>query len=165
MTESKPSKSERKRAQAALQQLGETLLALPDELLDGLDLDERLREALADARRFKSHEARRRQKQYIGKLMRDVDPAPIQALLARLKADDRRQKRVFATAERWRDRLVNEGTAALDAFAAETGCDDTELRGLLGDYERAVSDRDETTVRRNIFRRVHETLVASAGDG
>lgn len=165
MTESKPSKSERKRVQTALQQLGEALLGLPDELLDSLDLDERLRDALAETARIKSHEAKRRQKQYIGKLMRDVDPAPIEALLARLKADDRRQKRVFATAERWRDRLINEGATALDAFTAETGHDDAELRSLLGDYERAISDRDETTVRRNIFRRVHETLVACSADG
>jgi ribosome-associated protein len=165
VTDSKPSKSERKRAQTALQELGEALLPLSDEQLDSLELDERLRDALSDAHRMKSHEARRRQKQYIGKLMRDVDPEPIQALLARLKADDRRQKRIFATAERWRDRLVNEGTAALGAFAAETGREDAALASLLEDYRRAVSDRDETTVRRNIFRRVHETLVACSTDG
>ena len=164
MTDSKPSKSEKKRAQTALQELGEQLLDLPDELRNSLQLDERLNSALSAAKRMKSHEALRRQKQFIGRLMRDVDAAPIQALLDRLKADDRRHKRVFATAERWRDRLLADGHQALDAFTTETGREDETLAGLLSDYQRATSDRVETTVRRNIFRRVHETLAACNRD-
>ena len=84
MTESKPSKSEQKRVQLALQSLGEQLLDLPDDLVSELDLDETLLQAITDYRRMKSHEARRRQRQYIGKLMREVDPAPIQQLVDRL---------------------------------------------------------------------------------
>ena len=56
-----------------LQELGEQLIGLQDDLLDSLALDERLCAAILEARRMKSHEALRRQKQYIGKLMRDVD--------------------------------------------------------------------------------------------
>ena len=165
MTDSKPSKSERKRAQTVLQDLGERLIGLPDELLDSLSLEERLRDAIADSRRMKSHEAQRRQRQYIGKLMRDVDPEPINSLLARLKADDRHQKRIFTNAERWRDRLVRQGYEALQAFEAETGRTDAELAALVEEIDRSVSDRMETTIRRNIFRRVHETLAASSRDG
>jgi ribosome-associated protein len=114
---------------------------------------------------MKSHEAQRRQRQYIGKLMRDVDPEPINALLTRLHADDRREKRVFANAERWRDRLLREGEAALDEFEAATEAVDDALRQLVKDFGMAHSDRHETTIRRNIFRRVHETLAASSRDG
>ena len=159
MTDAKPSKSALKREVLALQELGEELLALSAAQLASLSLNDRLEKAVHDAVHIKSRGALRRQKQLIGKLMRDVDPEPIRAALARLRADDVRTKRVFAQAERWRDRLVNDGEAALDEFAAATGAADAELRALLGDLEVAFSERAEKTVRRQIFRRIHELLV------
>jgi len=165
VTDSKPSKSERKRAQTALQELGEQLIGLQDDLLDSLSLDERLCAAIADAKRMKSNEALRRQKQYIGKLMRDVDAEPINVLLSKLKADDRRKKRVFANAERWRDRLLKQGPEALQAFEAETSHADLELASLIEELNRSLSDRTETTLRRKLFRRLHEILAARGTDG
>ncbi len=165
MTDSKPSKSERKRSQALLQDLGEQLIGLHDDLLDGLTLDERLRTAIREARRMTSNEARRRQKQFIGKLMRDVDAEPINTLFAKRKADDRRHKRVFANAERWRDRLLKEGREASRVFEAETGHVDPELANLLDELDRCHSDRTESTLRRKLFRRIHETLAAGVRDG
>jgi ribosome-associated protein len=148
-----------------LQDLGEQLIGLQDDLLDSLSLDESLRAAILEARRMKSHEARRRQKQYIGKLMRDVDAEPINALFARLKADDRREKRVFANAERWRDRLLKDGTEALQAFEEDTGQPDPELASLLIELDGCHSDRLESTLRRKLFRRIHATLAAGVTDG
>lgn len=84
MTELKPSKSARKREHLALQKLGEELIALKPGDLKGLSLDESLLEAVMAARHIKSHGALRRQKQYIGKLMRHIDPEPIRAGLAGL---------------------------------------------------------------------------------
>ncbi len=165
MTDAKPSKSARKREQTELQALGEQLTKLPDDLLDSLDLDERLREAIGDLGRMRAHEAQRRQRQYIGKLMRDVDPEPIRALLDKLKADDRRQKRVFANAERWRDRIVRNGRENLPAFEAEIGKPCPELAALISDLDRAVSDRDERTIRRQIFRVIHDALAAHQSHG
>ncbi len=165
MTDLKPSKSQKKRMQTALQDLGEQLIGLTDEELAGLSLDERLNYAIQEARRMKSHEAKRRQKQYIGKLMRDIDQAPINALLSSLKNDDRLQKRIFANAERWRDRLVREKHDALQAFETETGQACAALAALLADLQRATSDRSETTIRRNIFRNIHDVLVAASRDG
>ncbi|MDX1516184.1 MAG: ribosome biogenesis factor YjgA [Woeseiaceae bacterium] len=164
MTESKPSKSARKREQQALKALGEQLIALADEQLDTLQLDDRLRDAIRDARRMKSHEALRRQKQFIGKLMRGVDPAPIRALFDKLRASDRRDKRIFADAERWRDRLVQERDAALPAFEAHAGRAAPELARLLTDLERSHSDREDRTLKRKIFRVVHRTLAAASAD-
>lgn len=85
MTDSKPSKSARKREYLALQKLGEELLTLRESDLRGIELDEGLREAVLEARRIRSRGALRRQKQYIGKLMRHVDPAPLRAALARVR--------------------------------------------------------------------------------
>ena len=147
----------------ALKSLGVALLDLSDTELAGLGLDERLLDAVQAARSMKSHEALRRQKQYIGKLMQDVDPAPINALLDRRRAADRREKRVFANAERWRDRLVREGRPVLAEFKAEVG-PAPELDRVLADLEHAFSDRAEKTLKRELFRHIHDALAARAGD-
>ena len=159
MTDAKPSKSARKRKQIELQQLGEQLIELGDAELATFALDERLHEAIRSARSMRSHGALRRQKQLIGKLMRDIDPTPIHAALAALRSDELRQKRVFAQAEKWRDRIIREGSDAIDAFEKETGQQDSGLAELVAELDVAVSDRAEKTLRRQIFRRVHEILV------
>ena len=85
MTETKPSKSAKKREYLALQQLGEQLLTVKESDLLSMDLDEELLAAIQDARRIKSHGALRRQKQFIGKLMRGIDPEPVRAALERVR--------------------------------------------------------------------------------
>ena len=85
MTELKPSKSARKREYIALQRLGEELLTVKEPDLLGMQLDDELLDAVLEARRIKAHGALRRQKQYIGKLMRKIDPEPIRAALAQLR--------------------------------------------------------------------------------
>ncbi len=159
MTDSKPSKSARKRQQLELQELGEQLIALNNDELSSLSLEERIETAIRNAGRMKSHGALRRQKQLIGKLMRDVDPAPIRAALALMRVDEMHDKHLFAKAEKWRDRVIKDGAAALDEFAVATGTDDAELRSLLAELDVAFSERAEKTTRRKIFRRIHEILV------
>jgi ribosome-associated protein len=110
-----PSKTRRKRAMEALQSLGERLVELDAARLAALDLPERLVDAVSLARTVTRHEARRRQMQYIGRLMREVDPASIEAALAAFDAGPAQEKARFAALERWRTRLLDE-PAALDAF-------------------------------------------------
>ena len=85
MDDLKPSKSARKREYIALQKLGEELITLKESDLDRLPLDDNLREAVSEARQMKAHGALRRQKQYIGKLMRHIDPEPIRSEMAKLR--------------------------------------------------------------------------------
>ena len=159
MTNNKPSKNARKREQQALQELGENLIALKDSELDTMHLSEDLLQAVRAAARMKSHGALRRQKQLIGKLMRHVDAEPIRFGLARLGSSERREKQLFARAERWRDRLTGEDALALNDFEAETGGSDAELQELLSKLAMAVNERTEKTLRRQVFRRIHDILV------
>ena len=85
MDDLKPSKSARKREYIALQKLGEELITLKQSDLDQLPLDETLLEAIIEAQQMKAHGALRRQKQYIGKLMRHIDPEPLRTNLAKLR--------------------------------------------------------------------------------
>ena len=109
----RPSKSARKRAAHAAQDLGEALVRLSDAELSALELPEALREALRAARRIASRAALARQRQYIGKLMRQVDPEPIRAALAARSERHARDTERFRRVENWRERLVTEGEAAL----------------------------------------------------
>lgn len=107
------SKSARKRAADAAQALGTRLTLLRESELQALDLPEKLLEAIQLARRITSRGGLARQRQYIGKLMRDIDLAPIERALGQKSResalDAERHKRI----EAWRARLLTEGPAAL----------------------------------------------------
>ena len=101
-----PSKTKRKHDMHALQQLGVALIALDPKRLATLDLPEQLVDAIALARTITRHEAKRRQLQYIGRLMRDVDPEPLRVALARFAQGPERERAQFALVEQWR-KFVN----------------------------------------------------------
>ena len=112
--EQRESKSARKREAASLQELGVKLSALPDQEIKALELPDNLFVALRDLRRLPSHGAQIRQRQYIGKLMREIDPEPVLAKLAERKQRHDLEIRHFQDIERWRDRLLSEPAAAVD---------------------------------------------------
>jgi ribosome-associated protein len=85
VTELKPSKSAKKREYLALQKLGEELITLRESELAGLPLDEDLLLAIRDAQQITARGAMRRQKQFIGKLMRHLDPEPLIIAMAKLR--------------------------------------------------------------------------------
>lgn len=164
MTQPKPSKSARKREQLELQQLGERLIDLSADELDALPIDERLRDAVLAASKIRAHGALRRQKQLIGKLMRHCDPEPIRHALDAREVDDRRAKRIFADAERWRDRIATGDDEAVRSFCERTGASAASLRDLLARIRAASSDRVEKGLRRQLFREVHDALMVAAQD-
>ena len=123
-----------------LQDLGERLVGLPPVRLASLDLPEQLVDAIALARTTTRHEARRRQMQYIGRLMREIDPAPLAAALAQWAEGPRHEQARFAALERWRTRLIEE-PAALDAFVEEHPGSDRATLARLVDEARAERTR------------------------
>jgi ribosome-associated protein len=107
------SKTQRKRQMTDLQKLGAALVELSPEQLARLDLPESLLEAVLACKAFNKHEAIRRQMQYIGRIMRDLDAGPIALQLASLQAPSRKQTALFHVAEQWRDRLLGDPEAIL----------------------------------------------------
>jgi ribosome-associated protein len=128
-----PSKTRRKHAMHALQDLGEALVALDPRRLKELDLPERLVDAVLQARGIRAHEGRRRQIQYIGKLMRDVDPEPLQAALEGWAKGPKEDNARFAALERWRDRLLVEPAALNEFVGAYPQADRRHLESLIND--------------------------------
>lgn len=154
------SKTRRKHAMHALQDLGLALIAQDPARLAELELPEQLADAIAQARGIRAHEGRRRQIQYIGKLMRDVDPAPIEAALARWSAGIPADREHFAALERWRDELMA-GDDALDRFVvAHAGADREALAALIRDA-RAERARGSPPHRfRELFRTLRTVIAA-----
>jgi len=151
-----PSKTQKKQAMFELQALGETLAALPDSSLASISLPEELAEAIAEARRITSRGGKRRQLQYIGRLMRELDPAPIRAELERIEgrsaADAARHRRL----EQLRGRLL-EDDEALTEFAHEhPGADLQALRTLIRNARREQKEGRPPRAFRELFRVLRE---------
>lgn len=128
--EDRPSKSQKKREMTALQDLGAELVELGRDQLKKIDLPDDLREAVRDAQRITAHEARRRQLQYIGRLMRNADPAPIRAALDEIKGVSAAAVAKSHALERLRIRLLEDETVLGEIARAHPAADLQHLRQL-----------------------------------
>jgi ribosome-associated protein len=154
----RPSKSERKREVEALQEIGIQLVALNDRQLAQVDLPEILHDAILAAQRIHDFEGRRRQLQYIGKLMREVDPEPIRARLAQWHGVSYQHAARERLVERWRERLLAD-PRALDALAAEfPRADVRPLRTLVTSVLRDQAAGQTPKQVRALFRALREII-------
>jgi len=148
------SKTRRKIESSALQDLGEALVALTEQQLARIELPERLREAVEQARRITGFEAKRRQLQYIGKLMRGIEVEPIRAALDAALAPSRRATAEHQRIEAWRDRLLA-GPEAIDELLAEyPGTNGRQLRARV---RAALRERAEGRPPR-VYRELYQAL-------
>jgi ribosome-associated protein len=155
-----PSKSVLKREAHRAQALGEELVALNDAELAALELPEPLHEAIVAARTISSRAGGARQRQYIGKLMRDVDPEPIRAALSARSAADARETERFKRVENWRERLIHEGAPALAELSRwHPDIDQTEWarRVSSAQRERSASGAGGAAAR-ELFRALRALL-------
>ena len=156
--ELKQSKSARKREYLELQVLGERLIGFPEEQLRAMQLDDTLIQAIVTASGIKSHSALRRQRQLIGRLMKHADPEPVRQALHAISQSSQQTKRDFKLAEEWRDKIVRDGGNGALQFLEFTGRENSVLISLASDYERSKSEPGRRTLRRSIFRQVHDDL-------
>jgi ribosome-associated protein len=157
--EPRPSKSARKREAASLQELGVELADLPETEIAALDLPEKLFAALRDLKRLPSHGAQVRQRQYIGKLMRGVDPAPVLAKLAERKLQNESEIRRFQLVERWRDRLLSEPAPAVqDLLEQYPNADRAALTRLIERAKRERADQRAPAAARELFAFLRQLL-------
>ena len=153
------SKTQRKKDVAALQELGAELVALSGDRLAAIDLPEFLRDAVIEARRITSFEARRRQLQYIGKLMRKVDAGPIRARLEAWKAPSLVHTAQFQRTESWRKRLLAGGERALAELLDEyPHADEGLLHRLIGEARHEQETNSPPKHYRELFQ-VLRTLI------
>jgi ribosome-associated protein len=146
------SKTRRKQEMHELQALGAALVGLPEAQVRALELDEGLREAVLAAKRISRREARRRQLQYIGRLMRELDPAPIRARLEALEGTSAEAAARHRRLEQLRERLLADDAALTDLVAAHPGADAQALRTLIRNARREQKEGRPPRAFRELFR-------------
>ncbi|WP_332669782.1 ribosome biogenesis factor YjgA [Aromatoleum sp.] len=163
-----PSKSQLKREMHALQDLGEQLVALSLDQLKKVPMPDALADAVREAKRMTKHEARRRQMQYVGKLMRNIDPAPIQAQLDVFngvsKAEVARQHRL----ERLRADLLEDEKTLQTIAETWPDADFQQLRTLRRNALKEREQNRSPRAFRELFRVLRDLDVGEAtetGDG
>ncbi|MGB5261081.1 MAG: ribosome biogenesis factor YjgA [Gammaproteobacteria bacterium] len=147
------SKSQRKRELQALKDLGLKLLDFSDDSLRQLDLPEKLLEALLTAKKITSNSARKRQLSYVGKLMKEIDPAPVAAIVAAREHQHQTSTREFHLLETLRERLLLEGDAALPEVLAHFPLTDRQhLRKLVRQARSEQAHGQPPGASRRLFR-------------
>ena len=149
----RPSKSQRKRDARALFELGRTLVEMPRARLASVPLDAELRGAIDFTRSVTAHVARKRELQHLAKLLRRVDAEPIREALEALDNEARQLTARHHRAEQWRDRLLDEGDAAVGALCeARDDVDVQALRQLIRNAQRERARNKPPAAARSLFR-------------
>ncbi|MGH8678729.1 MAG: ribosome biogenesis factor YjgA [Burkholderiales bacterium] len=152
------SKTRRKREMHALQSLGEELVHLSPEQLAAIDLPEGLRDAVLEARRITQRGARRRQLQYLGRLMREVDAAHVRERLGALRSAPARQTARFHQCERWRARMLEAPEALAEFLALHPSADKDRLHTLVSHARREAQERSLQGSARALFQAILQAI-------
>lgn len=165
-----PSKTQLKAEADEKQALGEALLTLRADLMARLDLPDKLRDAIADAKKITNFEGRRRQMQFIGKLMRPLDPEPIREAINEQLNGSADLTLALHLAEQWRDKLIADDAALGTWLEEHPGTDSQQLRALVRQARKdAKPEKPGEAPRhgksyREIFQLVRQTLAKGPDD-
>ena len=154
----RPSKTQRKKQSHALQSLGEQLVSLTEAKLMQVPLTEGLREAVLMAQRTRSREGRRRQMQYIGRLMRDADAEAIEQALAVDSEHHRGVVTAMHSAERWRDGLLDGSLSLTDFVSRYPAGVSAPLSTLLSGARRERASQKPPAQLRALYRELHRII-------
>jgi ribosome-associated protein len=154
-----PSKTRRKQEMHALQDIGEQLVELNKDRLAQLNLPETLLDAVIEAKRLTGREARRRQMQYLGKLMRTVDAEPIQAKLDEWNNVTRVQAAKFHLLERWRERLLTDEKALSELVTEYARADIQQIRTLIRNAQKEAAAGKPPKSSRALFKLLREMIL------
>jgi ribosome-associated protein len=159
----RPSKTQLKKDSHELQTLGEALVALPDNRVVDLPIAERLRDAVAQYKRTKTHEGKRRQMQYIGKLMRKDDVEPIREAVAAMQLGRAKDSLALHETERWRVELLASDDALTRWTAEHPASDVQQLRSLIRAARKDAAAAPEQRSGR-AYRELFQFIKSQAPD-
>jgi len=159
----RPSKTQRKRAMHALQDLGERLLELNRDQIARVELPPAVREALEAARTITAHEARRRQMQYVGKLMRTLDGDTLQQAIDRATGTARQSVALMHRCERLRERLLADDDALTTLLREHPQADAQWLRAAIRGARRERAAQRPPRHGRELYRWLYELLGGAPG--
>ncbi|MBA3696157.1 MAG: DUF615 domain-containing protein [Methylotenera sp.] len=158
------SKTKLKAEADAQQTLGVRLSELPKDKLEKLALPETLMIAVLDTKKITANGATRRHRQYLGRLMRDIDIAPIIEQLSRWDGKHSAENAYFHGLERWRDRLIADQNAFSEFIALHPKTDNQRLRTLIRNAQKEQLANKPPKSSREIFKLLREVTEASQKD-
>lgn len=150
------SKTKRKAAMQELQDLGEELIELNKTRLAQLNLPELLLEAVKEAQRITSNGAMARQRQYIGRLMREIDTAPIADQLQRWKGSHQEENAHFHRLEKLRERLLQDDATLAEYLREHPQADSQQMRTLIRNARKEADAGKPPKSSRELFRLLRE---------
>jgi ribosome-associated protein len=159
-----PSKTKLKAEADAQQALGVRLTELPKDRLLKLNLPEDVVTAIMDTKKITANGAIRRHRQYLGRLMREIDTAPVTEQLARWEGKHTAENAYFHGLERWRDRLINDANALSEFMALHPATDSQQLRALIRNAQKEQAADKPPKSSREIFRLLREITSAENAD-
>ncbi len=161
-----PSRNELKQQMQDLQELGEAVASLPVDRLDKLKIDERLRDAIDELRRTRSFEGKRRQIQYIGKLMKHENPEPLREAVASYRVGSATDTLALHQAEYWRDQLLAGDDAMANWVKEYPATDVQQMRSLVRAARKEKLEPGERRGRafRDLFKLVKDQMQSASGD-
>lgn len=160
------SKTRRKKDCDAMQEIGERMIALNSDELSQIDMDDELRRAIEEAQRIKSHGALKRQKQYIGKIMRSMDSDSLEQQLDRLLHRHDLHNAEFKRMEKWRESMLENGDSAINEFIEQYPLADRHhLRQLVRNADREKKANKPPSAYRQIFKYIREIVDQSFEQG
>ncbi|MDH3320560.1 MAG: DUF615 domain-containing protein [Betaproteobacteria bacterium] len=152
------SKTRRKQQMHELQALGAALVELSAAHLERMTLPDELARAVHEARAIASHEARRRQIQYVGRLMRAIDAEPIRAQLAAVHGGSAQERARHQRLEHWRSRLLEDDGALTEFAQAHPEGDLQQIRALIRNARREQAGGRAPRAFRELFRVLREAV-------
>ena len=158
------SKTQMKKQMNDLQALGMELTKLSSDTLKKIGLDEELFEAIATYKKITSNSALKRQAQFIGRLMRDTDPAPIEAYLAKLRGDNAAHNAFLQRVEQARTRLLADDGAITQFMADFPQADAGKLRTLIRNTKKEQEQSKPPKNFRALFQEIKAVMEAGQSD-
>lgn len=158
------SKTQMKKQMNDLQALGMELTKLSSDTLKKIGLDEDLFEAIATYKKITSNSALKRQAQFIGRLMRDTDPAPIEAYLAKLRGDNAAHNAFLQRVEQARTRLLADDGAITQFMADFPQADASKLRTLIRNTKKEQEQNKPPKNFRALFQEIKAVMEAGQSD-
>lgn len=158
------SKTQMKKQMNDLQALGMELTKLSSDTLKKIGLDEELFEAIATYKKITSNSALKRQAQFIGRLMRDTDPAPIEAYLAKLRGDNMAHNAFLQRVEQARSRLLVDDGAITQFMADFPQADAGKLRTLIRNTKKEQEQNKPPKNFRALFQEIKAVMEAGQSD-
>lgn len=159
------SKTKLKAEADAQQDLGVRLSELPKDKLQKLNLREDILAAVLETKKITANGAIRRQRQYLGRLMREIDTVPITEQLARWEGKHTAENAYFHGLERWRDRLINDANALSEFMALHPATDSQQLRTLIRNAQKEHAANKPPKNSRELFKLLRDITGSTSDEG